>query len=462
MSDEPIVLDDRATARHAAAIAEQLASTGVRAGDRVALLAGNHPGFVAARDAVTALGATLAPINPRLAVPEVEYIVTHARPRAVLVDRAHAPALPGALVVESIPRADTTAGIDRERAGATLLYTSGTTGRPKGCLRPDAAEAARIAELTATYALSADDTHLIACPLAHSAPGIFLRACRAAGARTVLLERFRAHAFLDAVVATRATLFFLVPTQWHRLLELSPAERAHDLSHVRAAIVAGAPISPSMKARIEEWLGPGKLYEFYGSSETGTITVAGPADHAAHPGSVGRAPAGVSVRIVDDEVFVRSSALMAGYLADDGTVSRPDERDGHISVGDLGRLDGDGWLTLVDRKHDTIISGGANVYPAEIERVLADHPGVAGAVVFGTPDPDLGDVVTALVASRSPAAPPTAAELTAFARTQLAGYKLPRRWATCAVAELPIGGSGKALRRAARAAFDAGTYAPLR
>ena len=460
MTDEPRLLDDDATARHAAGLAAHLAARGVTAGDTVALLAGNSAAFVAARDAVTAVGATLAPINPRLAGPEIAYIVAHARPRAVLVDHAPAAALPGAAVVDDVPVATNAAAIDRARAGATLLYTSGTTGRPKGCLRPEAAEAARLAELTATYALSAADTHLVACPLAHSAPGAFLRACRAAGARTVLLERFRPRAFLDAAVATRATVFFLVPTQWHRLLELPPDERAHDLAHVRAAIVAGAPIAPATKARIIEWLGPGKLYEFYGSSETGTITTLGPADHAAHPGSVGRPPPGVSVRLVDGEIFVRSAALMAGYLDDDGDVTRPGERDGHISVGDLGTLDEGGWLTLVDRKHDTIISGGANVYPAEVERVLAEPPGVAGAVVFGTPDADLGELVTALVAPRG-ATPPTAAELTAFVRAQLAGYKLPRRWATCPIALLPIGGSGKALRRAARAAFVAGSYAPL-
>jgi long-chain acyl-CoA synthetase len=475
MTDVPTVLDDEATARHAAGIAAHLAAAGIGAGDIIALLAGNHAGFVAARDAATALGATLAPINPRLALPEIEFILAHARPRALLVDREHAHVLADdaitcavAAVLDDIaPARDTTAAsiaIDRTRAGATLLYTSGTTGRPKGCVRPESAEAARIAELTATYALTAADTHLVACPLAHSAPGIFLRACRAAGARTVLLEKFRPRAFLDAVVATRATVFFLVPTQWHRLLELPPAERAHDLSHVRAAIVAGAPIAPSTKARIIEWLGPGTLYEFYGSSETGTITVAGPADHAAHPGSVGRPPPGVSLRLVDDEIFVRSAALMAGYLhATSGSLARPDARDGdgYISVGDLGRIDADGWVTLVDRKHDTIISGGANIYPAEVERVLAEHPLVAGAVVFGTSDPDWGEVVTALVAPRGPA-PPTAADLAAFVRTQLAGYKVPRRWATCAVAALPIGGSGKALRRAARAAFIAGSYEPLR
>lgn len=469
--DAPHVLDDDATARHAAGIAAHLAGAGVTSGAIVAILAGNGPSFVAARVAVTALGATLAPINPRLALPEIEYILAHARPRALLVDRAHAHVITdGAVaqqlhhmtpaVLDELAFASTTVALDRTRAGATLLYTSGTTGRPKGCLRPESAESARITELTSSYALSADDTHLIACPLAHSAPGIFLRACRAAGARTVLLERFRPRAFLDTVVATRATVFFLVPTQWHRLLELPPAERAHDLSHVRAAIVAGAPIAPATKARIIEWLGPGKLYEFYGSSETGTITVAGPADHAAHPGSVGRAPPGVSLRLVDGEIFVRSDALMAGYLGDDGTLSRPDSHDGHVSVGDLGTLSPDGWLTLVDRKHDTIISGGSNVYPAEVERVLAEHPFVAGAVVFATPDPDLGDVVTALISPRGATVPSTA-DLTAFCRARLAGYKLPRRWATCPLADLPIGGSGKALRRAARNAFLANSYSEL-
>jgi fatty-acyl-CoA synthase len=327
-------------------------------------------------------------------------------------------------------------------------------------VRPEAAEEARVAELMATYSLAADDVHLIACPLAHSAPGIFLRAARKAGARTAVLEQFRPRAFLDAVVATRATVCFLVPTQWYRLLELPPGERAHDLSSLRAAVVAGAPIAPATKARIEEWIGPGRLWEFYGASETGTITVAGPADHAAHPGSVGRAPPGVSLRLHDGEIFVRSPSLFAGYLGDDGTVSRPDERDGHVSVGDLGHLDGDGWLTLVDRKHDTIISGGANVYPAEVERVLAAHPAVAGAVVFGTDDPEWGQVVTAVVAPRG-AARLDAADLAAFARAHLAGYKLPRRWATCAPAALPVGGSGKALRRAARAAFLRREYPAL-
>ncbi len=551
--DERVIqyaLDGAAIARHADALGDALVEAGCRPGDLVAVLAGNHPGFVAARDAATLHELVFAPLNPRLAAAEVAQLCAQVRPRVIMVDRAHSAAVegltipcilvedgaspvhrprvdrgraarPGLITVRSrffpvrpersakrgvegrppsgdegvlrlrpslraglrsgrtgesrrVGPADQAAHDAQDRGpgrfGATVLFTSGTTGRPKACLRPEAAETARAAELTATYGLGADDVHLVACPLAHSAPGILLRAARAAGARTVVLDRFRPRGFLAAAADTGATLCFLVPTQWYRLLELPPAERPRP-DALRTAIVAGAPLAPAIKDRLLDWLGPGRLWEFYGSSETGTVSVIGPGEHRAHPGSVGRPPAGVSVRILGEdgapvpvghlgEVFVGSGALMAGYLDDAGGVSRPDPHDGHISVGDLGRVDADGWLTLVDRKHDTIISGGSNVYPAEIEAALAEHPALAGAVVFGIDDAEWGQVVTALIAPRGAAAP-TAAELTAFCRARVAGYKLPRRWAICAADDLPIGGSGKALRRAARAAFSAGRYEPL-
>jgi long-chain acyl-CoA synthetase len=291
--------------------------------------------------------------------------------------------------------------------------------------------------------------HLIVCPLAHSAPGIFLRACRAAGARTVIAPRFTPEGFVEEVRRHRASVVFLVPTQVHRLL----AVRADGLDSLRAVIVAGAPFPPALKASFDAWLGPGRLWEFYGSSETGTVTVIGPRDHAAHPGSVGRPPPGVSLRILEGEVFVRSPAVMAGYLSDDGQSLAPlDARDGHVSVGDLGTVDEGGWLTLIDRKHDTIISGGMNVHPAEVERALAEHAAVAGAVVFGVPDDDWGQIVAAVVAPR-PGEHLDGAWLRAQLRHQLAGYKLPRAFAFCDLAELPIGSSGKTLRRAARARF---------
>jgi long-chain acyl-CoA synthetase len=447
------ILDEDAAARRAAFVSAQLAARGVHPGDRVAVLAGNHAGFVAARDAATLADLVLVPINPRLAPAEVAWIVSHARPAVLLVDEAHrAAAPPGVDVVvlggEEAPRAE---ALDHQRAGATLLYTSGTTGRPKGCWRTAAQERARVDELRASYQLSASDTHLIVCPLGHSAPGIFLRGARAAGARTLIAPRFSSETFVADVARHRASVVFLVPTQVHRLLALPPAE----LPSLRAVIVAGAPFAPAQKAAFDAWLGGGRLYEFYGSSETGTVSVIGPHEHAAHPGSVGRAPAGVSVRVIDGELFVRSPAVMAGYLDERGEAIAPlDARGGHISVGDLGTIDEDGWITLVDRKHDTIITGGMNVYPAEVERALAAHPDVAGAVVFGVADDDWGQLVAAVVALRDGTRVDGPA-LRAALRDQLAGYKLPRAIAFCALAALPVGSSGKALRRAARAAFAA-------
>jgi acyl-CoA synthetase (AMP-forming)/AMP-acid ligase II len=445
-----VVLDEDVVARRAAAVLSRLSALGAREGDRVAVIVGNGVGFVAARDAASAAGLVLAPVNPRLAPKEIEWIVGHARPRAILVDEAHVASSPAGapvIVLDEVEAAPSTS--PRGQIGATLLYTSGTTGRPKGCWRTTEQERARADELRSTYNLRADDVHLIVCPLAHSAPGIFLRACRAAGARTVIAPRFTPEGFVEDVRSHRATVVFLVPTQVHRLLAVRP----HGLGSLRAVIVAGAPFPPVLKAAFDAWLGPGRLWEFYGSSETGTVTVIGPRDHAAHPGSVGRPPAGVSLRIIDGEVFVRSPAVMAGYLSEDGASVAPlDARDGHISVGDLGTIDEGGWLTLVDRKHDTIITGGMNVYPAEVERALTEHPDVAGAVVFGVPDEDWGQIVAAVIAPRS-GVHLDGASLRAELRDRIAGYKLPRAFAFCDIAELPIGSSGKTLRRTARAAF---------
>jgi long-chain acyl-CoA synthetase len=437
-----MILDEDAAACRAGAVLAQLAALGVHAGDRVAVLAGNGAPFVAARDAATLADLVLVPINPRLAPAEVAFILSHARPRALLVDAAHR--IDTMVPLVDLEHLDTSVALDHTRAGATLLYTSGTTGRPKGCWRTAAQERARLDELRASYALSRDDTHLIVCPLAHSAPGSFLRAARIAGARTVIAPRFSAEQLVADVRTHGASVVFLVPTQVHRLLAL-PAPR---LPSLRAVIVAGAPFPPAQKAAFAAWLGPGRLFEFYGSSETGTVSVIGPDEHAAHVGSVGRAPKDVSVQIIDGEIFVRSPAVMSGYLADDGTTLAPlDTRDGHVSVGDLGTIDEGGWITLVDRKHDTIITGGMNVYPAEVERALATLPGVAGAVVFGIPDDEWGQLVAAVIATDQPF------DVRGALRDQLAGYKLPRAVATCALAELPIGSSGKALRRTAREAF---------
>lgn len=412
-----------------------------RRGRNVAVLCGNSEAWIAVRDAVTAAGDVLVPINPRLAPPEIAYILERARVEAVYADADLAHLLPngvawlpaGGVTVERQPRPD--------ELGETLLFTSGTTGHPKGCRRTAAQDLARARELVDTYSMTAADVHVVASPLAYSAPGIFFRAARLAGAANVILPKFRPAAFLEAVQSHRATMFFLVPTQYERLLAMPETQRArYDVSSVRCAIVAGAPIAVQTKRRIIDWLGPGVLWEFYGSSETGTVAVLKPEDQLSRPGSVGTPPAGVEIQLIDGEIFVRSPTVMAGYLHEVA-----DLREGFLSVGDLGRFDDDGYLYLVDRKHDTIISGGMNVYPAEVELALNEHADVRGAVAFGVDDREWGQVVAAVVAGDV-----TEDQLRSHLRERIAGYKIPKRFVFVSPDELPIGASGKPLRRRAR------------
>jgi len=347
-------------------------------------------------------------------------------------------------------------------AGATFIYTSGTTGRPKGCVRTAAQEAARAAELTDTYGLGPHDVHLVACPLAYSAPGILLRAARRAGAATALLPRFTPADFLAAVEASRATVFFLVPTQYQRLLELPEEQRrAFDISSVRAALVAGSPMPPALRRAVVDWLGPGRLWEFYGSSETGTVSVLRPDEQLVYPDTVGRPLPGVELRLdraepgAPGEIFVRSATLMSGYWNPTSqSTDWPGTDDGFLSVGDLGEQERDGApLRLVDRKNDMIISGGVNVYPAEVERALHEHPEVAAAVVFGVADARWQQRVAALVV-RAAGSSVSEEDVRAFLRGHLAPHKIPKQIVFVAADELPRSASGKPLRRAAAALLD--------
>jgi len=465
--DTALVLERNAVRGDADILRHQLAQIVGPGSARVAIMAGTSAEFVIAREAVADGGWIAVPVNHKLTAPEVAYILRHSAAEAVLATaelRARAErAVSGwssrpVILDIAPPRLDGQAGPRPALVGATLIYTSGTTGEPKGCLRTEEQERARADELIASYEMRADDTQLIASPLAHSGPGIFLRAGRRVGARTVLVPRFDADAVLDAIEAHRVTFFFMVPTQLERLLAIPAAERARrDLGSVRAVIVAGAPLVPGLRERVTEWLGP-RLWEFYGSSETGTVSVLRPEDAAVHPSSVGRLAPEVKVRIVDPdgaevprgivgEIFVRSPTLMAGYTIPASSRHRP--REDFISVGDLGRMSDDGFLFLEGRKDDTIITGGVNVYPAEVERALAEHPAVAQCIVFGRDDREWGQRVEALLALHPEQPAPTHAELKTFLAAHLAGFKIPKVFSVAQPADMPIGASGKPLRRLA-------------
>lgn len=449
-------IDDDAVDRAAAALAEILATRAV-AGDRVGILCGNRPEFLIARRAATERELVVVPLNTTLAPPELAELVALSETGLVLAEPALVDAAPpGVEVIAIDAELRAVEPVRSPDLGATLIFTSGTTGTPKGCFRPVASENARASELISTYSITSDDVHLIACPMAHSAPGIFSRTCRKAGAKTIMLSRFRPEPFLAAIERHRATLFFAVPTQIDRLLGLPAEVRArYDLSSIRAAIVAGAPFPPARKRTAVDWLGEGVLWEFYGSSETGTVAAMPPDELLSRPRSVGKPPCGVEVRVLrtDEtdcdageigEIFVRSRTLMSHY------VNAADPfRDGFLSVGDMGHLDAGGYLTLVDRKHDTIITGGVNVYPAEVERALAEHPHVRAAIAFGVEDEQWGQMVAAVVAG-----PTDAESLAAFLRERIAAFKIPKAFAFADAGDLPFTSSGKPNRRLARRQFS--------
>jgi long-chain acyl-CoA synthetase len=437
----------------------------------LALLAHNGIGALAGRQLANALGVPLVPINPLLAPAEIAHIVAHCACKDLLVDSelvakaekalALLQQAPPCLHISSTPalsedqrlhyRGSKGPSFSEADIGATLIYTSGTTGKPKGCLRTAAQEFARANELIHTYSITSKDTQLVACPLAHSAPGIFVRAAHAVGARSIILRRFRAQPYWSTCSEVGASFFFLVPTQYHRLLEECRTQAIP--AELRAAIVAGAPLPARLHQEVIDWIGAHRFWQFYGSSETGTIAVAAPSELVS--ASVGRLAPGVELQVRSEEgsrcqantigeMFVRSPTVMSGYQGE----PVPAFEDGFVSVGDLGYQDEAGQVFLVDRKNDTIISGGVNVYPAEVEAALLGHPQVRAAVVVGVEDEDWGQRVVALVAVQGAC---SAGTLRAHCDSLLARYKIPKEIHFFPLEQMPIGASGKPLRRSARA-----------
>ena len=322
----------------------------------------------------------------------------------------------------------------------SLFYTSGTTGTPKGVVRaaPSKEETARRqAVLEACYGLTPESRGLVTTPLCHMFASNFAQTTLRLGGLLVVMPRFDATEFLRIVARHGITNAQVVPTMFVRLLRLSPDERArYDTSTLRHVLHTGAPCPPKVKHDMIDWFGP-VIWEQYGSTETGVVALCDTAEWLAHPGTVGRPFLTSEIRI-----FSKSGATCPPgtpgeiYARMHGTpdfsyLGRPEaraevEREGLISAGDIGELDADGYLYLRDRRQDLILSGGNNIYPAEVEARLAEHPDVSDCAVFGVPDEEFGQRAVAAVSLRDGAGGAVADTLEAFLRTALAAYKVPR------------------------------------
>ena len=406
-----------------AAATGRLRSLGVREATRVGLWAENSPEWIIFALAVARAGGALVPLNTRLADPEIEWQADRAALQVVVASDALAarPVKARRVVSFSEWRAllvgDTAAVPAPGNAGrdAAILFTSGTTGRPKGAVLTHGNLLASARASAAVLPLGPGDAWLASLPFFHvGGVGIFQR-CVLSGACVVLPASFSAEDLDHAIEQHGVTHLSVVDATLRRILE---ARRGHPLpDRVRAAVVGGGPVSPALLDACPQALAT------YGLTETCSMaTLVRPGAPRDERRTAGRALPGIDLRIAGDGVIeVRGPIVMRGYL-DDPAATDAAMRDGWLRTGDLGSLDAAGCLRVLSRRDDLIVSGGENVYPAEIEHALREHPDVADAVVIGVPDEKWGEVPLALVQLRRAGEP----DLRAFLEPRLARYKLPR------------------------------------
>jgi fatty-acyl-CoA synthase/long-chain acyl-CoA synthetase len=353
---------------------------------------------------------------------------------------------------------------DASGGGATMIYTSGTTGKPKGALRTNIADPVQLGAMLQFIGYTPDDVYLTTGPLYHSGPGGFMGVAMALGQTIVVQRRFDPEDWLRLLQTYRCTSTFSAPTPIRMICNLPAEVKArYDRSTMRIMVANAAPWSYALKQQYVADFPPDSLFEVYGSTELGVNTILRPEDQLRKPGSCGQAAPMVEIRLYDDdgkvvdgtgpeatgELFVRSSSVFADYYKQHDRFEE-DHREGFQTVGDIAFRDDENFYYICDRKKDMIISGGMNIYPAEIEAALEAHPDIFEAAVFGIPSEEWGESVHAVVVVR-PGAELDEQAVTEHARQHLAGYKVPRSisW----MDELPKTGSGKLLKRELRAPY---------
>lgn len=468
-------------------LAGGLRRLGVAEGDVVAVLLRNDPVFADVVHACRTAGCYYCPINWHFTAEEIRFLLADSGAKVLIAHDDLLPALEGVIPADvsvlAVRAGETAAPLGKALDYETWLadqraydgprvaprghmaYTSGTTGRPKGVLRAAVpldqldAQLARMRSVVAqTMGVVEGCRALMSAPLYHSAPGVFIQNVLQIGERLVVTPRFDPEQVLSLVQQHRIDVLYLVPIMYVRMLKLAPEVRArYDLSSLRFVASTGAPCAPEVKRAMLDWLGP-VIHETYASSEAGMITVATPSDAAARPGTAGRTVDEARVKILDESgrecavgevglIYVRQPAYPDFTYRNNDAARRAIERDGLVSLGDMGYLDAEGYLFVCDRASDMVISGGVNIYPAEIEHELVRYPGVADCVVFGVPDDEYGERLLAMV-EPMPGEHITQDDVIAFLRERLSGFKVPR---TVVIADkLPRDETGKLAKRRLR------------
>jgi long-chain acyl-CoA synthetase len=478
----------------ASRIAGGLSRLGVKQGDSVSILMRNDIAFLEAAYAVAQLGAYGVPVNWHFKPEEITYVIKDSGSNILIAhaDMLHQlrEAIPQGIVSLSVPTPPEIVAnykVDPARLGTpdgaidleswlteqapydgpalpqphNMIYTSGTTGHPKGVRRfaPTPEQAASADQMRArVYGLKPGARALLPGPLYHSAPNAFaLRAGRLGGA-LVLMPRFDPEEFLRVVQDEKIDTIFMVPTMFIRLMKLpEDVRKKYDMSSLRHIIHAAAPCPADVKTAMIDWWGP-VIYEFYGSTESGAVTFANSEDALKKPGTVGKIAPGAELRFLgDDGEILPQGEIGEIYSRISGNPdftyhNKPEkraeiDRDGFITSGDVGYLDADGYVFICDRKRDMVISGGVNIYPAEIEAALHAVPGVHDCAVFGIPDEEFGESLMAVIEPQ-PGVVLDLATVRADLKKALADYKVPKQMEI--QSNLPREDSGKIFKRRLR------------
>lgn len=478
----------------ASRIASGLASLGVKQGDSVSILMRNDIAFLESAYAVARLGAYAVPVNWHFKPEEITYVIRDSGSHVLIshADMLHQlrDAIPAGITTISVstpPEIVTSYKVDPATLGTpdgaidieswineqppydgpivpaphNMIYTSGTTGHPKGVRRfaptPDQQKSAD-AMRARVYGLKEGSRALLPGPLYHSAPNAFALRAGKLGGLLVMMPRFDAEEFLRIIQDEKIDTIFMVPTMFIRLMKLpEDVRKKYDVSSLRHIIHAAAPCPADVKTAMIDWWGP-VIFEFYGSTESGAVTFANSEDALKKPGTVGKIAPGAELRFLGDN----GDILPQGEIGEiySRIAGNPDftyhnkpekraeiDRDGFITSGDVGYIDADGYVFICDRKRDMVISGGVNIYPAEIESALHALPGVHDCAVFGIPDAEFGESLMAVIEPQ-PGVVLDLAKVRIDLKKALADYKVPKQMEI--QSNLPREDSGKIFKRRLR------------
>jgi acyl-CoA synthetase (AMP-forming)/AMP-acid ligase II len=466
------------------ALANALLELGIMPGDRISMLFYNSPEILKTWTAAGKTSVTPIALNYRFKVDELAFIINDSQSRLLIYSgefdgvveaarpkftetsvrfiRLGKEPLPGVLSLdELIDKApDTPPKVQSEAHGvaSSLIYTSGTTGRPKGVVRGIKNRLNSLLGYAYTFESTYDDTHLVAGPLYHSAPYAWAAFSLILGNTVVIMPGFDAENFLRLTDQHKATTVWVVPTMLNRILNLpDKIKNQYDTSSLRVITVGGESFPFPLKKRAVKFFGEGRIFEFFGATEISCVTYMRPEDQLKKPSSCGKPAMGNDIKLLDENMnevpvgevgvmYVKSPFLLDGYYQNP-EATQANYHNGYFTVGDMARVDEDGYYYIVDRAVDMIISGGVNIYPAEIEEILYTHPDIFDAGIIGVADPEWGERIIAVVVPK-PDADITEKDVINFVGEKLASYKKPKT--VYFVNELPYSPPGKMLKRVLR------------